>query len=341
MQTYNLYNDFVEGDYVYSVDMITLSLTSFYSSGKYMLERVVDFIGDNFTRLDYERTFSHYAFRYANFFTIKCGTSVIKIWIGWNGTGKTDYKVGKLQFNPNKVCGNEIFDKFFDFVRCCCLEIKLKMWDFAIDIKRSRDEFKLHKDQRKYQYLKSNGVTEQLGCHNEDGFFKLYDKGIESHVGEKLTRCELTVEKVFRYDEMLSKFPDVDIYVRQLDMSAGLELSQNDFTFLRLLLASDDFDYFYNQLTYRKREKFKPYLFQNELKVVPSKKGYKHCCEFVYSFLKFRGIRRYSNYYVSNDSKQVSKHYRIKKLPEKIVFDSKPLTVDEVEKLFGIKRDDE
>lgn len=336
MDKYSLFNEYIEGDYTYSVDMVKFNLVSYYSSGKYMLQGITDYIGNNFTRLEYSYHFSSASWHYAYFWEITMGNSIVKLWIGWNGTGRVDYKLGMLQFNPNKVCGDEKFNDFYRFISCCCLEIKLKNWDFAIDIKRGREEFKLHKDQRKYQYLKSNGVTEQLGRHNEDGFFKLYDKGIESHVGEKITRCELTIDNLVNYKDMLNKFPDVDIYIKQLDISASLELSQNDFTFLRLLLASDDFDYYYNQLTYRKREKFKPYLFQNELKIIPSEKGYKHCCEFVNSFLKFRGIRRYSNYDFG-ESKKVSKHFKIKKVPEKVLMSIEPLSVNEVKKLFEIK----
>lgn len=176
-----------------------------------------------------------------------------------------NYCTWKFELNPNKCLPCEFVTDFINFIiaRSKPASVEVSQIDIAIDLKVSRFNVYLEKDQRTYTRIDSgtDRVTEYLSKHNENGFVKVYNKGRESDLSFDLTRIEITL-KDLSYSNFESVFPQVhvcdDVQISFDDNEAD-SLSQNDQIFLNLLLMHPDY---LHKLTFRKQKKFKPFLDQ-------------------------------------------------------------------------------
>lgn len=284
MSKVNYFNPISENGVTYSVDMVRYKLVFFYGGaeelGKYLMAN---------TNIKCEQHICTSFMKYHDLFVVELDEDVtFSLGIGWNFTGKCDYSLGFIEFNPNKCCNYEFFEKFFTMLRIRCKSVMISRWDFAVDIPVERSKVKLHKDTRTYERVERGTVTEYLGTRNQNGRFKLYDKKHESKLDYDLTRAELTLDGYPCFEELQRLFPRIDFFKEQYEMDMLLKLSQNDLVLLKLLLASPDFDLYFNQLSRRKRERLEPYLFDSDKSLKISRKCYNHCIDFVHSFEKTR-----------------------------------------------------
>ncbi len=178
----------------------------------------------------------------------------------------------KIEMNPNKIMPCAFVSSFISFVYSCSVfsSIKISQLDIAFDFPLDRSSFYLEKDKRISTIVNdgNNNITEYLSKHNSNGFCKLYNKTIESHLDYVLTRFEITLKDNFYYSSLCSVLPKLHIYDKsQINFSEiPVELSQNDAVFVDLLRLHPDFK---KRLTFRKQLKFSPYLdFQAPLFVV-------------------------------------------------------------------------
>lgn len=281
------FNPISENEIIYSVDMVRYKLVFFYGGavelGKYLMSN---------TKIKCEQHICTSFMRFHDLFVVELDENItFSLGIGWNYTGKCDYSLGFIEFNPNKCCNYEFFENFFAMLKIRCKTITISRWDMAVDIPVNRNRVKLHKDNRKYERQEHGAVTEYLGTRNESGRFKLYDKKSESKLAYDLTRAELTVKGYLCFADLQRLFPKIDFFKEQYEMDMLLKLSQNDLVLLKLLLASPDFDMYFNQLSRRKRERLEPYLFDTEKTLILSRKCYNHCIDFVHSFEKIRILK--------------------------------------------------
>lgn len=275
---------------VYSVDMVKYGLHLYYKAA----ERIAQYITKKYP-VESSQYVKNKFLGFHDFFTINFGTESepvsADIGFGFCGTSKPDYSIGFIKFNPNKLAQLERFNEFLYIVRDNCKEFLIKQWDLAIDIPLQRKLVKLHKDGRNYERHEKRSLTEYLGCRSHDGFTKLYDKQAERNLNFPLTRLELTIDGLPTYAEVVNKLPKISIYKDQLELDSLLELSQNDLVLLKLLLSSSDFDYYWNQLSRRKRIRFEPYCFlDTEFKL--NKKCYDNCRDIVHFYEKFSSLGR-------------------------------------------------
>ena len=271
----------------YSVDMLKLNLNFHYGLNQ-------DFCSwfSRQLNLDYKHYTTVALYRYRDFFsvTLRNGES-FTFSIGFNDLARVDYQKGMIRFNPNKCCNDSDFCYFLNYLNYSCKEILINQWDMAIDLPYSRKMVKLHKDNRTYTRIEHGSLSEYLGTGSNNGRVKLYDKTKESKLKYELTRLELTIDGQPYFDDVKKLLPKIDIFVSQLDIDSVLELSQNDLVFLRLLLSSPDFDLYYNQLTYRARQKFAPYIFNRSNSFEFSRKAYYHLLEVLSGFMKVRHLK--------------------------------------------------
>ena len=128
---------------------------------------------------------------------------------------------GFIEFNPNK-CAGIVLEWILTFLQCHCKYLMLKRYDLALDVPIRADHVLIEKDKRKYELHSPNRDkqfdTEYLGCRNQKGRFKKYNKTKEyndSHpYGEQMqydvTRLEVTLESL-DYMDCLESFPTVKV----------------------------------------------------------------------------------------------------------------------------------
>lgn len=196
--------------------------------------------------------------------------------IGVGLNSKSDNKdKGFIEFNPNKCYFLPQFQNFlYEFFELCC-ELELVRYDVAIDIPLPRSQVKLIRNMRaNYEYviqpLKEGmtigrSVTEYQGQRNHNKFTKLYDKKAESHLDYDLTRVEFTFDKRETSFENLANFFIYDTkIINEYDFSP---LTSSELCLIDLLRNSPDINYYLSNLSYRKRKKLEPYLYDTTLKI--------------------------------------------------------------------------
>lgn len=173
--------------------------------------------------------------------------------------GNSKNQSGILDFNPNKCEKNADFQRFLVLIRNNTCIRQVRTYDLAIDIPLSRENFFMERDGRKkYQYfLSGDGVTEYSGTRSHSGFVKLYDKTKESKLNYPLTRLELTLARGILAESVC---PVIHYHDPQQKINLAQTLSANDKVFLSAMLATENPQFFLNQLTYRARQKFEPYI---------------------------------------------------------------------------------
>ena len=185
-------------------------------------------------------------------------------WFGFAHNSDSNGSISwKLELNPNKCMPCEFVSVLLDFLkfRTKVSSLRVSQFDLAIDFPIERNSFYLNKDKRLYSLINDglDNITEYLSKHNSHGFTKLYNKAYESKLKNTvLTRLEITLKK-FCIKDVLDCFPSVHIYDKtQITFNDQLsDLSDNDSVFVDLLRLHPEY---FDKLTYRKRQKFAPYL---------------------------------------------------------------------------------
>lgn len=227
-------------------------------------------------------------FTYRNMFTIEYEKgSTMTIGLVWNGINAQDDKVkGFIEVNPNKcfIKPQCLVDVYYILDKC--VGYKVSRWDLAIDIPTDRMSVVLGKDQRKYELVCKNKEdrTEYLGCRNEVGRVKVYNKTLESELDYTLTRCELTMpdyEDLNFYMKLDAILPEV--WIAGTDTGMDLSgLSDTQALLVELIRQQENPTLWLKRLEYRQRKKIEPYVFD----------GYKRlkvditCIEYIITELK-------------------------------------------------------
>lgn len=210
-------------------------------------------------KIQYYHSYSQFA--YVHQWTISSGDieKGVASWTLLMCYGNARDQTGILDFNPNKCESNVDFQKFMVLIRNSTCITQVKTYDLAIDIPLSREQVFMERDgHKKYQYfLSGDGVTEYMGTRSHNGFVKLYDKTRESKLKFPLTRLEITLQR----GKLAEAFcPVVHFRDMQMKLNLAQALSANDKVFLSAILATSEPQFYINQLTYRARQKFEPYI---------------------------------------------------------------------------------
>lgn len=187
-----------------------------------------------------------------------------KLTIGYSFNGKPsesieDEKKGFIEFNPNKL-HSETFWKDFYAILNYVGYIRLKRWDLAMDIKAERSNLWLKKDMRKYYYFNRNSkeITEYMGCRNNPGFVRFYNKQIEAGLTTPLVRLELTCGGDWELADLKKRIPKVlGVSLAEVDLDS---LSESHAWYLRTLTTHEHKEARFNELSYHLKKTLTPYL---------------------------------------------------------------------------------
>lgn len=245
--------------YTYSCDMVRITL-----------EMRLDCINElnlylnNINRADikeYPPNFTSHKFRYM--WTIDYCLSTMTVGLSFNGDSKGESQKGFLEFNPNKTMNNPQIEEDLEYILSRCISSSIARWDLAIDIPVNRSLLRLKKDRRIYELVEKSkeDYTEYLGVRNTPGRVKLYNKDIESDLGQDMTRLEITLGDIdMCIGELKRVFPSVTLKELYTQKEFVLEdnLSPCDKVLLELLLESENKDFYFSRLSYHMRKKFEP-----------------------------------------------------------------------------------
>lgn len=205
-------------------------------------------------------------FTYRNLFSIEYEKgSTMALGLVWNGTNAQDDVVkGFIEVNPNKcfIKPQCLYDIYYTLDKC--VGYKVSRWDLAIDIPTDRMSVVLGKDQRKYELVckSKEDRTEYLGCRNEVGRVKVYNKTLESNLEYTLTRCELTMPDY----EDLNFFMKLDaitpeVWIAGTDTGMDLTtLSDMQAMLVELIRKEENPTLYLKRLKWEQRKKLEPYV---------------------------------------------------------------------------------
>lgn len=142
--------------------------------------------------------------------SFQLGSSSVALGIGFmQPSCRIDMHKGFLEFNPNKVAGDQRFWALLAKLRPHVGRATLKRFDLAFDLPVSRHDCRLSKDRRMYKSVISNGITEYLGVKNTPAYVKVYDKAAELGLERPLTRIEMTCDGEWTAADIEQHWPQV------------------------------------------------------------------------------------------------------------------------------------
>lgn len=246
---------------IYSIDKLRFTFVMPEFRQKFFIE----YLKLNY---DYNDFFSNKFFAYKflfKFFKIGFESQIITMGFGFNGTKKEEQINCFIEFNPNKVGNSVILKDIYKFFRIWNIDLKLSLYDIAVDFLIPKKYINLVKDRRVYKkfYYDSNNenVTEYLGSTVESGRVKLYNKTIEDNLNYDLTRCELTTNSL-DFEIVSRIFPKLYI-LNDLNLIDFIKLSKTDLVLLELIQRSDEPSYYFKRLGKDKKKFLEPYLNSN------------------------------------------------------------------------------
>ena len=197
------------GSYTLSIDNIVLDLWIANQDAKDIIDATIDSLtGNGVEIISWE---GNKPGTFLKQFLFKLGDEK-SFWIGHGLiSAGVSYDRYRVEFNPNKVAGHEIFK----IVHQLLIKYSRKSvshiarFDLAIDIPVDRSRCFLVKDRRLY-IERRHGVeyTQYLGSKSASvGRVKLYNKTAEAKLDYPLTRLELTLDPGIPYEDI--KFPEV------------------------------------------------------------------------------------------------------------------------------------
>ncbi len=255
-------NEIIKNGIIYSVDMLRLDFT--LRTDK--IKEIETFGSWLIYSLFFEKYTSYRFYNFRDLFVSECG---LKIGLGFNGSKNKEKLKGFIEFNPNKQ--HDLFLKVKKKLHSLVQNgFGLKSYDIAIDIPEHRNNFFILKTQKHYRYyekyiesVKTHSITEYLGKRNTNGFFKLYNKNVESKLDYDLTRAEITLTEPY-YANFVKNMPDV-LYVNNENFNNFIPAIQG---LLRLSIEYNDFTNL-NMLDYSTRQKIKKQLKYNKIDLTP------------------------------------------------------------------------
>lgn len=245
-----------DGFSTYSVDMVRYSFTCSDSN----LSKIMRWL-ERSERTDVESFgLSTSPFKYRNLFKINYKYSSMIIGLGFNGITKEAMHKCFVEFNPNKVFQNRHAFDDLSFLVDYSQRFKLNRFDIAIDLPIVRNLVQLVKDERKYglTMYSADNKTEYLGCRNENGYIKLYNKTIESNLNYDVTRLEITCDSQMSGSLIVHSLPRLLVSPTQNSLTLDVKLSPKDRLLVDLLKMNPEM---FSRLDYRNRLKFEPYVF--------------------------------------------------------------------------------
>lgn len=274
MIKYYRYTTVSNDDYVYSCDMLRLSLVI----DKRYLKDIEKFISDT-SRFDFEvYPLNTIPFKYRHMIKISVGESSAIFGVGFNGCTRDDMLRCFLEFNPNKCM--PAFYQDFNFILLCCSSVKISRMDLAIDIPISREYLHLSRFNGKgcrstyTSILKTyEDKTEYLGTHQHFGFVKLYNKQKESNLDCVMSRLEITTEcdiekfsthiPVVVVDRLIEDclYEDISLH------SSELQPLQQALVSALNLLEFEERQSIFNRLDKRQKQKLRPYIKDSDLTI--------------------------------------------------------------------------
>ena len=142
--------------------------------------------------------------------TFELGDSSLTLGLGlFEPNNRLNTSKAFVEFNPNKVAGDQRFWSIVEKVSAHVSHVTLKRFDLAYDIVVDRRNCRLSKDRRMYKAVISNGITEYLGVKNTPGYVKVYDKAAEMQLKGELTRIELTCDGEWTPQQLVTHWPQV------------------------------------------------------------------------------------------------------------------------------------
>lgn len=212
---------------------------------------------------EYPPNFTAHKYRYM--WTIDYCLSSMTVGLSFNGDSKGEAQKGFLEFNPNKTMNNPQIEEDLEYILSRCIDnsVSIARWDLAIDIPVNRSLLRMKKDRRIYELVEKSkeNFTEYLGARNTPGRVKLYNKDIESELGQDMTRLEITLGDIeMCLGELKRVFPVVTTksFNAQKNFVVDEDLTQSEKVFLELLLDVEDTEYYFSRLSYKMRKKFEP-----------------------------------------------------------------------------------
>lgn len=248
------HNEVRDGDIVYSIDKLRVSGTCSVVDA----ERLCRILSSKCSRY----YMSNKPMSYKHNFTFELLQGTIYIGVCLVEFGKIEVSKNVIEFNPNKMGDNDVFEQIKGIWYVHNKNIKVSEWDLAVDYPVDRNGYSLVKDNRNYQLNLSRSKTEYLGRRHENGFVKLYNKSFESDLDYALTRLEITFKGVNLYSEVEHCIP----CVRSIGKVDNVELDGLDKWILDRINESDDKEEVLRELkkcSRRKYEKITPYLSGN------------------------------------------------------------------------------
>lgn len=263
-------------DNIYSLDMVRLNfiVRSCYAEEFKHLVDLVSF--DVHCNTQYFRNYKSLGYR--NFWqvTIQYDNEIGSFVFGTKLNNKKENEnCGFLEFNPNKLMQFSVFQKFLNDLDLICSSIELVRYDCAIDVPVSRDKIRMirtNKCNYEYKYVTeskgviiSHSLTEYQGKRNSNKFTKLYDKTAESNLDYDLSRIEFTFDKnEVDFLNLPQFYVYSDLFNKGLDFTV---LSDSQLVLVDLLRNSEDKNFYLRRLSYRIREKLKPFLCDLDLPI--------------------------------------------------------------------------
>lgn len=242
---------------IYSLDNLRLKV-DFGQKIKHFVQLIEHFQAYD---LRYEIRYWHStsAFGYAHQWTFNDASDKSASWTVLACYGNSKNREGVIDFNPNKVGENALFQEFWKMLQLHTCTRDVVRYDLAIDLPLPRSQCRLVRDgKRTYEYfIKDDGLTEYLGTRSHHGYVKLYDKTKESNLDYPLTRLELTIDGRSDPSDI---FPRVVWRDPQMSLLMCADLPQNDRVLVELLRGIEDPQQYLQSLSYRKRKKIEPYL---------------------------------------------------------------------------------
>ena len=190
-----------------SIDMVRLRMKLSGSGGEWLLGHADTFDADNVESW----TSKLQPGRFHVVWSFGLGDSSLSLGVGqMNPSCKIDMQRGFVEFNPNKVAGDDRLYRLLDKVSTCVVGADVVRYDLALDVAREQKFCRLSKDRRMYRSYVSNGITEELGVRNTDGHVRVYDKAAEADLVGPLTRVELTCSGSWSVNEVMEHWPKVN-----------------------------------------------------------------------------------------------------------------------------------
>lgn len=190
----------------FSVDMVRLRLSFRTGKGEWLSTHAQTFDCDKMSAW----TSKIHPGGWYELWSFGLGDSSVALGIGFmEPSCKVNMNRGFVEFNPNKVAGDERFWTLLKKLAPCVSSASLKRFDLAYDLSVNRLDCRLSKDRRMYKSVISSGITEYLGVKNTPGYVKVYDKAAEMGLSDVLTRIELTCDGGWSAQQVIEHWPQV------------------------------------------------------------------------------------------------------------------------------------